>query len=765
VGKLGEGLLREITVVKFTVDVNMQEDWQQQVHQCWAAQDYSGAEQCYRHAIELEPAIRSYYWPLGLALLLQGEEAEAQVVWMTALMDCDTETTHSGLAELVQILDAEAKHQESHDNSSLAWVIRQHIYELSSEDIYNRFKIVILESRLKTLTAERLLDLSLVDAFGSITAPEESQSDLLLETLQAVLEWNPTHPTVLECLSLASTYLEPSSLRNRILIKAFKQAAHTWKSWDTAVQIAEICLQLNSMNLTVLEELAAFYQNIHHYERGIQIAHRYLSLAHSPIDQIYAKYLILRGVTASGGRRDNFLPDLTDYTNMLGSLSLDDVPDVSDRDIRKLFSSVFLLPYIKDDLRENRATTNRTTQICQAIMRADPDTGVDSSSKYKLTEHQFNQRKTQVSSRPLRIGYLSRCLRTHSVGWLARWLIQHHCRDRVRVHTYHIQYAVEMPDPLEDWYMHQADQAYQIEAKAEAIADQIHKDEIDILVDLDSITIPITCQVLALKAAPIQLTWLGWDASGLPAVDYFIADPYVLPSDAQNYYKETIWRLPQTYIAVDGFEVGIPNLRRNTLDIPGDAIVYLSNQTGYKRHPDTVRLQMQILRNVPNSYFLIKGKADQEAVRQLFNQIAEEEGVSSNRLRFLPLVNSEADHRANLGIADVVLDTYPYNGATTTLETLWMGIPLVTRVGQQFAARNSYTMMVNAGITEGIAWTDEEYVDWGVRLGTDQPLRDQVTWKLIQSRKTAPLWNGRQFAQDMEDAYQQMWALYLELRR
>ena len=113
-------------------------------------------------------------------------------------------------------------------------------------------------------------------------------------------------------------------------------------------------------------------------------------------------------------------------------------------------------------------------------------------------------------------------------------------------------------------------------------------------------------------------------------------------------------------------------------------------------------------------------------------------------------------------IADVVLDTYPYNGATTTLETLWMAIPMVTKVGQQFASRNSYTMMVNAGLTEGIAWSDEEYLDWGIRLGRDENLRKQISWKLRQSRRTAPLWNAKQFTRDMENAYRQMWQIYIE---
>ena len=171
---------------------------------------------------------------------------------------------------------------------------------------------------------------------------------------------------------------------------------------------------------------------------------------------------------------------------------------------------------------------------------------------------------------------------------------------------------------------------------------------------------------------------------------------------------------------------------------------------------------MKIIKAVPNSYFLIKGSGDGEEIKNFFTKIAREEGVDSQRLRFLPRDSSEEIHRANLAIADVVLDTFPYNGATTTLETLWMGIPLVTRVGEQFSARNSYTMMVNAGITEGIAKSDEEYLQWGITLGKDAELREQVADKLVKSRRNSPLWNGKQFTRNLETAYQQMWTDYLQ---
>ena len=167
-----------------------------------------------------------------------------------------------------------------------------------------------------------------------------------------------------------------------------------------------------------------------------------------------------------------------------------------------------------------------------------------------------------------------------------------------------------------------------------------------------------------------------------------------------------------------------------------------------------------IIKQVPNSFFLIKGLADENNIQNFFYELAEEEGVELERLKFLPISITEAEHRANLAIADVVLDTYPYNGATTTMEVLWMGIPMVTRVGEQFVSRNGYTMLMNAGITEGIAWDEAEYVKWGIRFGKEPLLRQEVCWKLKQSRKTSPLWDGRQFAREMENAYRQMWEIY-----
>jgi predicted O-linked N-acetylglucosamine transferase (SPINDLY family) len=354
-------------------------------------------------------------------------------------------------------------------------------------------------------------------------------------------------------------------------------------------------------------------------------------------------------------------------------------------------------------------------------------------------------------------------LKQHSVGWLSRWLFKYLNSALFETSIYHIDHKADSHF-TQCWFSSRVGKSYSCELNPIAIADQIYADQVDILIDLDSNTYGLTPKVMACKAAPVQVTWLGYDSCGLPGIDYFIADPYVLPEEADAYYAEKIWRLSETYIAVDGFEVGIPTLRRQDFDIPDDAIIYLSAQAGLKRHPDTVRLQLQVLKEVPGSYLLVKGYGDSELVQELFSRIALEIEIDPGRIKFLPRDRDEFSHRANLQIADVILDTYPYNGATTTLEALWMGVPIVTRVGQQFAARNSYAFLTNAGITQGIAWTDQEYVDWGIRLGVDKKLRESLVAELQKSRKNAPLWNTRKFTQEMEKAFQQMWHIYLDSR-
>ncbi|NEN97293.1 MAG: O-linked N-acetylglucosamine transferase, SPINDLY family protein, partial [Moorea sp. SIO3I7] len=713
-------------------------NWQQQAEHYLIQGNYSKAASLYEQAIEAEPDVISYYWHLGLLFLLQGQETEAQTTWLLVMAEAESEQVETWTEELLQVLQTEAERRQGLGDYAVAWAIRQHMREISPTDLTNLLEIIALSIKLETFSGDDLTELGVIELLQ--TQPTvECNHQLLKEVLEQILEAEPLHPASLAFTEACLAYLPNPEFWFWPLLSACMKIGHTLKQPTIAASFLERYRSLNLQNphnIEILRHLATFYQDARNYDQGIETAKLCYSLSESLPDKISGINLVLRGIMNAGGYWQEVSAACQTLESLLVSLIKQQPANLSDVETLRLLTPFFSLAHFQDEPSHFRPILNQIAEVFQRNIRGYAQERAEWYGSPLTPLNKGGIQQGGKTTRPLKVGYLCHCLRRHSVGWLARWLFEHHDRDRFQLYGYFVDYKL-VNDHLQEWYVNQVDHPRKLGIHVLEVAEQVYQDQLDILIDLDSITLDISCAVMALKLAPVQVTWLGWDASGLPAIDYVIADPYVLPDSAQEYYSEKIWRLPQTYIAVDGFEVGVPSLRRDHLDIPNDATIYLSSQKGYKRNPDTTRLQMKIIKAVPNSYFLIKGKSDQDSIKRFFNQIAEEEGVECDRLRFLPLVPTEAVHRANLGIADVVLDTYPYNGATTTLETLWMGIPLVTRVGEQFVARNSYTMMMNAGITEGIAWTDDEYIEWGIRLGKDPALRQQISWKLRQSRQTA----------------------------
>ncbi len=718
---------------------------QQQAYELRVEGKYIQLSSLYEDAIATEPEVISHYWYLGLSYLLQGHEEEAQTTWMLALAEADSEDTEQLAEDLIAILDTEAQRQESLEQLQTSWLIRNHIKEIAPTFINNLLHLIQLAINLDEFAVESLNDWEVAQILKD-TSAEKIDLKLLSEVLKKVVGF-PTPETLAFAEACQNYYTEQPGIFIDILMVAAVRLANLVHRPDFAVSLAELCLKVDAKHPEALRHLTLFYCTTKCYEQAIETAKAFLNHFTTNLYQVQGSYLLLGSLLKSGGWLETIDEVAQRHKDLIKDL-VDNPPDTLTPGLANyLFPANYFLPYIADRPEETHSLQNQIAALAQkTIQTAHADFG-------KLPWN-----NTLEVTRPLKIGYIAHTLRDHSVGWLSRWLFQHYGRDAFQTNLYLIY---QQPHDHE-WFKKQVDSVYNSDGDALAVANQIKADGIDILVDLDSTTLDTTCQIMALKPAPIQATWLGMDASGIPAIDYFIADDYVLPENAQEYYSEKIWRLPNSYVCVDGFEVGVPTLRRHELGIPNDAVIYFSAQQGFKRHPDTVRMQMQILKQVPNSYFLIKGKADDKAIEQFFTQIAESEGVEIERLKFLPRDANEYVHRANIDIADVVLDTFPYNGATTTLETLWVGVPIVTRVGQQFAARNTYTFMKNVGVEEGIAWTDKEYVEWGVRLGKDPALRQQIAWKLRQSRQTSPLWDGKQFTREMEKAYKQMWQNYVD---
>lgn len=707
----------------------------------------------YYEKIIYEGSEDSYnYWYLGLGYLLQQQEIEAQATWFIPFEEASELETVALTNELVSVLDRAADRESSTLNFNNAWSICQYLREVDSQHFNNLFRSIILSIELDIFSPEFLIEwqglailAELVDLESTTIADPNSVGDLLDRSIELLLNFpdEVTYQFVQQCLASFQTLRERLI---KIIGNTLLNLGHRLGATSFMTDILEMCLEYQPEDTFILQIICRLYSSLQKHQKALEISLLIYSLCDGSAQKVIANANIIR-TCLNAGDWQNAMPIIDRHDRLL-QIYTDNKPDSLELGINQtLLVSATFLPYTADRPNYYRSIQNQISQIYLKL-----------NHQPLITSH-IEPAELPKQIGVLRIGYLASTLRRHSVGWLSRWLWQYCDREKFQVFTYCINQNPD--DPFyQRWFRDRSDVAYCLGSDADEIAAQIRADEIDILIDLDSLTLDTTCKVLAAKPAPIQVSWLGWDATGLPTVDYFIADRYVLPDNAQDYYREQIWRLPHSYLAVAGFEVSTPTIKRSDLDIPDDAIIYWSGQRGYKRHPQTIRLQMEILMSVPNSYLLIKGEGDRYTIEELFGKIAMEIGVDLDRLRFLNTVADEPTHRANLAIADIVLDTFPYNGATTTLETLWMGIPMVTQVGQQFAARNSYTFMLNAGIEEGIAWSEAEYIEWGIKLGLDRDLRDKIAGKLRSGRTTAPVWNAKQFTLDLEQAFQEMWAKY-----
>jgi predicted O-linked N-acetylglucosamine transferase (SPINDLY family) len=696
--------------------------------------------------IEEEPSEISIYWYLGLAHLLKGEETEAQSTWLFATASLDTDNP-TELNELIEILESEAQYQLTLEHPGVGWLLRQHIREIQPENLLNLLNLLDLSVSLGEFNSQLLHAWNIHKIIENV--PTYSiEKNLLKSVCQKLL--SSAQP---DCLPLIEASLTHFHLQDWIsmIVDAAILTGYYRDQYEYAIQLIELCLAHNPDSLQALEHLARFYSAIYKFPEAIIAANRFSELCERSDDlslRLAASIFLLKTVLSSGEWEQ--IPSVHQQNkSLLEDFLKQDSKVLSSGVTQALILNSSMLYYLQDSPAENRAFINKSSNVFFNCFHAEPVPQLHEQNLTEVSEH-----------KRIKIGYIAHTLKEHSVGWLSRWLFQHHNKEEFEIYLYLIGQS-ETDQFFKKFFAPYAFKINTFEKNHKNIANAIATDDINILVDLDSATLDITCAVMAMKPAPVQITWLGYDASGIPSIDYFLADPYVLPEDAQNYYVEKIWRLPQTYVAVDGFEIDVPTLRREDLGIPADAVIFLSAQVGMKRHPDIIRLQLDILRSTPNSYFLIKGLANQETIQDYFRKLAVECGVNSEKLIFLSRDQTSYTHRANLQIADVILDTYPYNGATTTLEALWVGVPIVTRVGQQFAARNSYGFMMNVGVTEGIAWTDQEYIDWGIRLGQDESLRQDISLRLRASRKTSPLWNAQQFTREIELAYQQMWQGYL----
>jgi predicted O-linked N-acetylglucosamine transferase (SPINDLY family) len=359
----------------------------------------------------------------------------------------------------------------------------------------------------------------------------------------------------------------------------------------------------------------------------------------------------------------------------------------------------------------------------------------------------------QNSDRRLRIGYVSPDFRDHVVGRNLLPLFQHHDHRKFQITCYA---QVRRPDSVTGQFQQNADCWRNILGLSDGqVTEEIRQDQIDLLVDLALHTEGNRLLVFARKPAPVQLTFAGYPGStGLSTIDYRLSDPYLDPPGMdESIYSEQTIRLPDSFWCYDPLENR--NIPVNSLPALETGIITFGCLNNFfKLNNNLLDLWARALGQVQGSRLLVQ--AYEGTHRQRMVDRLGQSGIDSRRIEFFSR-RSRQEYLKLYHRIDIGLDSFPYNGHTTSLDSLWMGVPVVTLVGQTAVSRAGWCHLSNLGLTELAGQDAEEFVRIGVELARDLPRLTELRSTLRQRMQQSPLMDAPRFARNIEAAYRQMW--------
>jgi predicted O-linked N-acetylglucosamine transferase (SPINDLY family) len=380
---------------------------------------------------------------------------------------------------------------------------------------------------------------------------------------------------------------------------------------------------------------------------------------------------------------------------------------------------------------------------------------------YPYAEFQDNHWLVQAAMRHgrRRIAYVSSDLRGHAVGLIMAQMFEFHDRSEFEIFIYYC--GPSMPDAIQERIKASAEHWIDINGlDTAAFTRRIMDDGIDIVVDINGYTKFARTETLALRPAPIIVNWLGFPGSmGSPYHHYIIADEWIIPKEYEIYYSEKVMRLP-CYQPNDRKRAASERRpTRQETGLPEDAVVFCCFNGPQKITRFMFERWMTILREVPDSVlWLFEGS---KLTNQNLKDYAQQQGISPERLIFAPR-KSNPDHLARIPLADIFLDTTPYNAHVTASDALWMGVPILTLSGRGFASRVCGSLSRSAGLPDMVCLTPEEYVERGITIGNDRAKIQELKDRLVAARDTCVLFDPALLVRHLEGLYRQMWKEFMQ---
>ena len=384
--------------------------------------------------------------------------------------------------------------------------------------------------------------------------------------------------------------------------------------------------------------------------------------------------------------------------------------------------------------------------------------GNTSNNMAELTIPQSNiPNQGSAAQHKLKIGYVSPDFKRHPVGKFIAPIIKHHDHQKFEIYCYgEIRKVDEITEEIQSSCDHWRSTLGLTDAE---VIEQIKQDRIDILIDLAGHTDDNRLPIFFSKPAPIQASYLGYFATtGIPTIDYWITDHHLHPVDTEEKTSETIWRLPRCYVA---YQPSPEALEVNPLPaLSSEYITFGCLNNFSKLNPFLLSLWAKILQALPQSRLILKShyhNLDDPEEKQSVELFLQEQGFNLEQVELIDSPTLAEDYFALYHRIDIHLDTFPYNGCTTTCDALWMGVPVLTLAGDRKIQRMGNSLLQAIGLGDWIAHSPEEYVNKAIAFAQDLEAIAQLRTSLRERFQKSQLGDIEGLTLALENAYQQMW--------
>jgi len=660
--------------------------------------EYVQAIQFIQKAIDIAPQVAMYYYNLGLAYFALSEMKMAIDVWKQLIeLDPDFIDAYANIGYAYIQLNEFQKAQEilsqGHNKNS-----NNQLILLNLATVYHRKdEFDIARQYYETLLSINSNHIQALKSYGKLLY----KTGDLIEAINCLIHLSEIEPDCVDTwYDLGCVYQDNS------------QEEH-------AIQCFKTILTLDSGVLKAYYNLG----NIEKNKGQLTSAKKYYQTA-LEINPVFVEILVLKGL---------LYLDMADFKNAFYFIQK---AMRLKKDLDSKISSIFLycLNFLPDYSR---------FQIYNFHLKWGDE--MIKNCNYQFSHQNYKQ------NHPIRIGYVSPDFRVHSVAYFILPVLQNHDSKHFKIYIYaNVGRADHMTEKIRQ-HCHIFRNILGLKTKT--AAQMIYQDQVDILIDLAGHTYHNRLDIFAMKPAPIQMTYLGYPGStGLTTIDYRLTDSVADPEENSTYYTESLIKIEPPFICYQPPD-NTPEISELPLNINGYITFGSFNYLG-KTNDVVIQLWIKLLKQIPDARLILKSRPFHDRqVCQKFHEKFVSNGIHQDRLDFRGAESYIKEHLRHYSDIDIALDAFPYNGTTTTCESLWMGVPVLTITGGFHASRVGTTLLQSLGLTDWIADDEADFIQKAYLFSKQPHLLSALRQQLRNIMNLSDLCNGQLHAFKLESAY------------